>query len=114
MTKRETKINELKEEIEITKLNLQILKKAKKKCTCEEEHTAHYHELLAYDSVSGDIYLETTSEGHSEFIALLRKNLIQLENRLAKLSLSNKPYKKSGEIRNVYDGTQPILSATIL
>lgn len=75
---------ELKEEILLTKRNIQILKKAKKKCTCEGQKP-HYHELINYDAESGDEYFETSDAKHQRFIEKLNRQVVRLRNRVGKL-----------------------------
>ena len=83
MTKKQDKLSELKKQIRLTSQNVRILGKARKACTCSEQKP-HYHALLHYDSESGDEYLETSETKHEKFIAKLKRQLAQLENRAQK------------------------------
>jgi hypothetical protein len=82
-TKKE-KLSELREELRLTKTNIRTLKKAKKSCTCDGKKP-HYHELLAYDSESGDEYFETSDAKHKRLIERLGRDVERIESQLIKL-----------------------------
>ena len=84
MKAKNKKLTQLKEEVRLARANIRLLKKAKKTCTCGGQKP-HYHELVHYDSESGDEYLEESDAKHQRFIERLSQSLVQLENRLGKL-----------------------------
>src|SRR5437870_3596513 len=85
LTKKQQKLERLKDDIRVTKANLRLLQKAKKDCTCDALERPHYHVLIHYDRESGDEYLEASAPKHRNFIDKLGGDLVTLEKRLKKL-----------------------------
>lgn len=86
MNTSDEKTRELNEEIQLIRLNLQILRRAKKNCSCGCYGTRpHYHKLIAHDSESGDEYHERSEWRHQRFVERLRRDLGRLKGRLRKL-----------------------------
>ena len=90
------KLADLKAEIRLTKENLRALTKAKKTCDCEGKEQPHYHVLVHYDAESSDEYLETSESRHLRYLDRLKRNLVRLEGRLAKLGAQTPSVRASG------------------
>jgi hypothetical protein len=68
------------EETDLIIKNLEILRKAQKACTCDGSEP-HYHELLHYDTESGDEYRTETDDEHKAFMGKLERDLEKLQRQ---------------------------------
>jgi len=78
------KLARLENQINLVRKNIQLLEKSKKTCSCKNQKP-HYHQLLHYDSESGDEYLETSDVKHRQFIEKLERELERLSKRRKKV-----------------------------